>query len=32
VPEQRVALADVKGINSGIGRSNVNQVDNHRER
>lgn len=31
-PDGDVALAEVKGINSGIGRGNVNQVDNHRER
>lgn len=31
-PDGDIALAEVKGINSGIGRGNVNQVDNHRER
>jgi hypothetical protein len=30
-PAGDVALAEVKGINSGVGRSEINQVDNHRE-
>jgi len=30
-PAGDVALAEVKGINSGVGRRQINQVDNHRE-
>jgi hypothetical protein len=30
-PEGDFALAEVKGISSGVGRSEINQVDNHRE-
>jgi hypothetical protein len=30
-PDGNFALAEVKGINSGVSRREVNQVDNHRE-
>jgi hypothetical protein len=31
-PAGEVALAEVKGIGSGVGRREINQVDNHREK
>lgn len=29
--EERVALVEVKGVNTGVKRAHINQVDNHRE-